>query len=68
MLPDGPASFPRVSQKFLKGAAARMMVYFMRNFAAKRFEESGRLLDKVLARLFSALCALQTIFAENPIL
>ena len=53
--------YPHASQKFIKAAASRYMVYFMYEFS-KKHEDDTR------ASLFGALCTMLTVFAEHPCL
>eukprot|EP00435_Cladocopium_sp_Y103_P060184 s308_g22.t1 len=48
ILQSSSTSYPAVSQKFLKGAAARMMCYFICGMACEKASESDDLVDKFL--------------------
>ena len=58
--------YPHVSQKILKGAAARFVIYWLQSVTWMRAAaDPDDVLAKARAALFSALAALLTVFAEN---
>ena len=61
------SDFPHVSQKILKGAASRFVIFWMMSVAAQKLAENpGDEMAAIRHGLFSALAALLTVFASNP--
>ena len=61
ILQPSSTTYPAVSQKFLKGAAARMMCYFICGMACERASGSDDLVDKFLCWMFPCLFETGTI-------
>ena len=62
---DGPAQYPSVSQKYLKAAASRFLIYFMLKLAKQRYSATGAEMDFSRVQVFGAIASMLTIFAEH---
>ena len=65
VLQSSSTTYPAISQKFLKGAAARMMCYFICGLACERARASDTMLDKYLCQTKNVYCFNRKMFYKE---